>query len=1834
MSDRSPPLLAGQMEGMSSRHTSPLPDRRWLIPIEDVEDATRRITALDQLWQGYKPPTLPKLPSKSPSSLRTTLQNARQHRLCGRTHHAAVSFYHAVALTNSNDLNVRLELVDTLFELQLHSQALDEARHALFTNGQLSQGKPIDLRTKLTRMALGMLVIYLDAMVHARFRDIYPRIQLLLEERAKDTLDNERVTAKDTEDWYYITLSQVIFAKMYLQTIRLAETQYEQNDPPPIPNRHLLNNLLMSKKNLEERPWTLHSSLLALSIAQGLIFFHHQIGREYTFESLDIPPYLPSLALLRSFNGSSALDDVNAPIPNFDSLSRTLAEHRLPIPSGHANFIGTLLQARKDLENDRRISTLPTLIAHLQDMTSLGLPGSTDMAQAAIQNLVRIEGHPGVAHMDRLVEAPRNLCRTVQRLSGALLLHVQLELSTMVDLSDRGLFHGEQVKVAEDLFQTIQTAECNKYKSSVAYHIARAYLRMGDTPKISRSSTNLSKAFGWIKLSFRLSPLDTSEKAQAAKLFIKIISVVDPPAEEMQIVLDDFLPYVRDRVEESMFIVDVFNIMMKLCDYLRPHAVSKRPLALEQMEQILHAMESCLQHSSHLSSEVKELMEFEYERNHLWASLCVTLTSENLESHLAALQELKDLIFLSSQNEEGKKSFWSEITLFQDYFDLGQLYSQHREEILLLHPPSPTSPTDRTTSQHKHPGLSTRSSSKDGYPRRSSQSSQHLPQTTILALKAQKAYRAALNIANELGITSFRLKANTKLLENSYDLWVNSDCPSSEAEDLLDTYRIIEELAQMSRNENYPINDHPTNSQLAKSESSQSLQRIIPHLLLSLERPEEAWMWIQTSKARFISEQLRLDQRIPERIQRELQSDVEAVKLLDEEMELLRKIKEAPGYSAPYMLHQQLEILREEKMRGNLVLREWMDVREGRCGRLDKFLTRVSSGGDFSLRNILNPDRISFVHSPSDTKWFETQERMKSKMGKQGTVESEEKERTVVALIDYSFIGTNLYIFISRDSQLTYEPIPIPPPHLPAPFTTPPLRPSMHHTTLKRQFEISSFDNLLETISDSSSFDVEEDFCPLRNLDFLVEPFERFTKPDDLLVFCPAEEMRGIPLHALRLREGLVIERNPCVYTSDFMGFARCLERAKTQSSSSTSSGGSSSRVSSFHTPSFPSSLTEGKVLSDQEPSSTLETPRMMTTNLSPHPIPLLVHEEVVMENSGGRIPERPKLRVVTSSFSPMNTYPNQIPQDDPTRSSYQNVKTIHHRLEQNQVDKYTDKSLQPVREKNSHPEKGKVIGEQHEEKSESKYERYVPSKWVDLDLQEDDMRNHGITDLAQGINAGLLFGEEVTKESMMNVLKDSRVVLFLGEFDQDDEEECLRLFDSPLTISDLFSITLPHSLLLLCGCSTSNQTSKSHFNPFNLINSALISGANSVIASLWSVEHDSSINFSSKFLNNLTTRPSHLTTSAALKSRSECSTPCPISPNRISVSKDGSTCTCSPEDVMRYNTSSPISPWVNGDDKRNESAVEMRSRYVSCSPTSPEKSGYDIGSRSVTPTKSRSRYVSCSPTSPTKSRYVSCSPTSPNKSRYVSCSPTSSNSSKDPTKSRYISLSPSPESHSAEDDDSSPATKSRYVSLSPTSPSSTGSRSAKQRSNHSGSTDTHSEDMAYLSFSPTPIDSRRTSKSPSTFLSCLPTPVPSPKTSPSPTPDTSSNTAASPTGRSPSTSLTFYSAHVSSNNSIRSSNHIHQSDTSELLFPSMNQRSDGPAGSLGRTYNSTSSVDQSEVRDISDPGGVRKESMVNIARAFQRSILELRGEKKTPFHWAGYMLFGSPTMRHRNLRS
>lgn len=54
----------------------------------------------------------------------------------------------------------------------------------------------------------------------------------------------------------------------------------------------------------------------------------------------------------------------------------------------------------------------------------------------------------------------------------------------------------------------------------------------------------------------------------------------------------------------------------------------------------------------------------------------------------------------------------------------------------------------------------------------------------------------------------------------------------------------------------------------------------------------------------------------------------------------------------------------------------------------------------------------------------------------------------------------------------------------------------------------------------------------LSELDWLVEPLAKHSKPGDLLVFCPSGILHGLPLHAVPLDGQPLIERNPIAYTN------------------------------------------------------------------------------------------------------------------------------------------------------------------------------------------------------------------------------------------------------------------------------------------------------------------------------------------------------------------------------------------------------------------------------------------------------------------------------------------------------------------------------------------------------------------------------------------------------------------------------------------------------------------------------------------------------------------------------
>ncbi|KAM6520021.1 hypothetical protein FALCPG4_013578 [Fusarium falciforme] len=65
----------------------------------------------------------------------------------------------------------------------------------------------------------------------------------------------------------------------------------------------------------------------------------------------------------------------------------------------------------------------------------------------------------------------------------------------------------------------------------------------------------------------------------------------------------------------------------------------------------------------------------------------------------------------------------------------------------------------------------------------------------------------------------------------------------------------------------------------------------------------------------------------------------------------------------------------------------------------------------------------------------------------------------------------------------------------------------------------------------------------LRELDPLAGPLSTESRPGDLLVFCPAGLLAGLPLHALQIDDQLLIERNAVIYAPSLAVLHHCLFR-------------------------------------------------------------------------------------------------------------------------------------------------------------------------------------------------------------------------------------------------------------------------------------------------------------------------------------------------------------------------------------------------------------------------------------------------------------------------------------------------------------------------------------------------------------------------------------------------------------------------------------------------------------------------------------------------------------------
>jgi CHAT domain-containing protein len=70
----------------------------------------------------------------------------------------------------------------------------------------------------------------------------------------------------------------------------------------------------------------------------------------------------------------------------------------------------------------------------------------------------------------------------------------------------------------------------------------------------------------------------------------------------------------------------------------------------------------------------------------------------------------------------------------------------------------------------------------------------------------------------------------------------------------------------------------------------------------------------------------------------------------------------------------------------------------------------------------------------------------------------------------------------------------------------------------------------------------------LEELNWLVAPLAKVSKPNDLLVFCPSGVLHGIPLHALSIGDQCLIERNPIIYCDSLSMMLNSYRKAKEQS--------------------------------------------------------------------------------------------------------------------------------------------------------------------------------------------------------------------------------------------------------------------------------------------------------------------------------------------------------------------------------------------------------------------------------------------------------------------------------------------------------------------------------------------------------------------------------------------------------------------------------------------------------------------------------------------------------------
>jgi hypothetical protein len=271
---------------------------------------------------------------------------------------------------------------------------------------------------------------------------------------------------------------------------------------------------------------------------------------------------------------------------------------------------------------------------------------------------------------------------------------------------------------------------------------------------------------------------------------------------------------------------------------------------------------------------------------------------------------------------------------------------------------------------------------------------------------------------------------------------------------------------------------------LTSNKHVRDIYRLSFQICLKEYQHSAAWAWIQSAKARSLSDLLGLGAFVPRTLLDRIRANDEAFRMFEADTALSKRIASAPS-TEHFQARVDLEHLYSQ-MRGLPVLKELLDLREG---------TSVSL---FDLQEQLS--RPEF----------------KPKQG-------------VLVLVDWVFKQDEIYMFTVKASEdPTIDILPL------------------NVSTVQewvRQYLVNQSGH-----EQSIKMDDQHEGNALRQLDGLVLPLSSLSDPEDLLVFSPTGVLHSIPLHALHIwcehKSVPVIERNPVVYCASVTSFFQCSQRA------------------------------------------------------------------------------------------------------------------------------------------------------------------------------------------------------------------------------------------------------------------------------------------------------------------------------------------------------------------------------------------------------------------------------------------------------------------------------------------------------------------------------------------------------------------------------------------------------------------------------------------------------------------------------------------------------------------